>query len=259
MITSYIQGGLGNQMFQIAAGVSLAVELKDDFFLVEGQHHLPLQGNNIAKYKNNIFKKIKFLDQKNFYNLDLFMEPKFSYTPIPKKNNQALYGYFQSEKYFLNTSAFISDLYSPTLQDMEELKKSAPFLFSESCCSIHLRFGDYLKFPDIHPTVSFDYINNGLDYVGTCDRVICFSDDVARCKKLFFGRNITYLSLDKDYLDLYAMSYCTHNVIANSSFSWWGAWLNKNINKKVVAPKTWFGPKGAPDYQDIYCNGWMVI
>ena len=187
------------------------------------------------------------------------MEPKYSYTPIPKKSNQALQGYFQSDKYFLNTSALIRDLFSPTLQDTEELKKNAPFLFSESCCSIHLRFGDYLKFPDVHPTVSVDYVNNGLDYIGNYDRIVCFSDDVARCKELFFGKNITYLSLNKDYLDLYAMSYCAHNIIANSSFSWWGTWLNQNENKKVVAPKTWFGPKGPQDYQDVYCNGWTVI
>jgi hypothetical protein len=88
---------------------------------------------------------------------------------------------------------------------------------------------------------------------------VCFSDDPTKCKELFSKKNITYLNLEKDYLDMYAMSYCANNIIANSSFSWWGAWLNRNKNKKIVAPKIWFGPKGPQDYQDIYCNEWKVI
>ena len=259
MITSFIQGGLGNQMFQISAGISLAFDIQDDFCLIEGQHHLPLQGNNISKYKTNIFRKIKFLNEEHFYKLNIFVEPKFSYTPIPKNRNLLLQGYFQSEKYFSNNSQLILDLFSPTNQDIEQIKKQAPYIFSESCCSIHLRFGDYLKFPDIHPTVSSDYIFNALDYIKDYDRIVCFSDDPTKCKELFSKKNITYLNLEKDYLDMYAMSYCANNIIANSSFSWWGAWLSES--KKVVAPAIWFGesPEMPKNWSDIYCDGWKII
>ena len=261
MIIPFIQGGLGNQMFQIAAAFSLATEVDDDFCLVEGQHHLPLQGTKIDNYRNNIFKKINFTsyDSIKFSEFKIYQEPKFSFSLIPKQKNLLLHGYFQSEKYFKSYEKEIRNLFEKSKEDILFLKNKAPYLFSEKCCSIHIRLGDYEKNPEIHPSVTKEYIYNGLDHIKTYDRVVCFSDNIDKCKEIFKSNRFTYLSLEKDYTELYAMSLCSDNVIANSTFSWWAAWLNENKNKKVIAPKNWFGPKGYQDYQDIYCNGWMVI
>ena len=86
-----------------------------------------------------------------------------------------------------------------------------------------------------------------------------FSDDLDWCKETFLGNRFTFISGNRDYQDLFLMSMCKNNIIANSSFSWWGAWLNTNLNKKVIAPKKWFGPQLSLSSDDIYPNTWEII
>jgi hypothetical protein len=87
-----------------------------------------------------------------------------------------------------------------------------------------------------------------------------FSDDIEWCKENLQLENSTFVSTDSDYVDLCLMSMCNHHIIANSSFSWWGAWLNKNKDKKVVAPNQWFG-SAYEHYKlnDLYCENWIII
>jgi hypothetical protein len=89
---------------------------------------------------------------------------------------------------------------------------------------------------------------------------VIFSDDPEYCKTLFAAsENVLYIDNNDPYVDLCLMSMCDHNIIANSSFSWWGAWLNKNPNKKVIAPKQWFGSAYSHNTKDLYCNKWIVM
>lgn len=247
MITSFIQGGLGNQLFQIAAGLSLAKQVGDNFCLIEGQHYLPQQGNNISIYKNNILRNITFTNN-IFTNLCVYNEPCYSYREIPKKLNQILFGYFQSEKYFINIEDNIKSLFSLQFQNMP----------SGINVSMHIRLGDYLKNKEYHPVQSEDYYYRALTSIGNYDNLFIFSDSELPewAKKL---KNVRVVKNSSDIEDLSLMASCDHNIIANSSFSWWGAWMNRNKNKKVVAPKIWFGPKGPQDWQDIYCKNWTVI
>ena len=92
-----------------------------------------------------------------------------------------------------------------------------------------------------------------------CENFIIFSDDIKWCKNNFIGDKFTFIEGEKDYIDLWLMSLCNHNIIANSSFSWWGAWLNQNPNKKVIAPINWFGPEKKLNPKDIYCKNWIKI
>lgn len=247
MITSFIQGGLGNQLFQIAAGVSLAREVGDKFFLIEGQHHLPQQGNNINIYRSSLLKNIDFTSSIP-NNISAYHEPCYSYRQIPKKSNQILIGYFQSEKYFESIKNEILNLFSLETQEMP------PGIN----VSMHIRQGDYLKNKDFHPIQPQEYYFKALEEVGSYDNLFVVSDSELPAW-VHQIKNVRLIKNSSDIKDLSLMASCHHNIIANSSFSWWGAWMNQSNNKKVIAPKIWFGPKGPQDWQDIYCKNWRII
>ena len=90
-------------------------------------------------------------------------------------------------------------------------------------------------------------------------RFVVFSDDINWCKEAFKNKNFTFIEDEKDYIDLHMMSLCKHNIIVNSTFSWWGAWLNTNPNKIVIAPKVWFGSSSHEDSKDVIPNDWTVL
>ena len=90
-------------------------------------------------------------------------------------------------------------------------------------------------------------------------KFIIFSDDPDWCRNEFFGENYIISDLGDAYIELCAMSLCDHNIIANSSFSWWGAWLNNNPNKIVISPSKWFGPAIGKDTSDVYCKNWVKL
>jgi len=105
-----------------------------------------------------------------------------------------------------------------------------------------------------------DYYNRALAYIESkvqIDYILVFSDDIGWCKANFSDPRIKFIEGQPDYMDMYAMSGCNYNIIANSSFSWWSAYLNENENKIVCAPSGWFGFAFKEDWQDIYCENWI--
>jgi hypothetical protein len=130
---------------------------------------------------------------------------------------------------------------------------------------MHIRRGDYVDLQNHHPLQPIEYYQKSVNIIGKNMHYLVFSNDIEWCKlnltKDSLGvKNIVYVENMKPYEDLLLMQQCNHNIIANSSFSWWGAWLNSNDNKKVIAPKLWFGP-AYKDFNspDNYCNEWIVI
>ena len=244
MITGFIQGGLGNILFQVAAGVALSKRLGVEYFLHKGQHYLPLQGRNINEYRDTLLKSIKF---KDLSGVRLLPHKWYdtSYKEIPKTDNQLLIGYFQSEKYFEDCKESILDLFE--VPDI-----SLP----EGSVAIHIRRGDYLKNPNYHPTQPVEYYKKALKQLGEYSHAYIISDSEVR--DFLDIENSTVVTEGTDYDQFCLMANCDHNIIANSTFSWWAAYLNKK-NNKVVAPKLWFGPTGPKDWIDIYCDGWKVI
>ena len=266
MISSFIQGGLGNQLFQIAAGYAHAKRTGSEFALIEGQHHLPLQGNGISTYKDNILRNISFRPQQDFGRCLQYKEKGHKYVPLPLTDNLFLIGYFQSEKYFYDCTKDIATLFAPPAEIEKNVLDMYPFLLDEKTVSLHVRRGDYLNNPAIHPEVGKAYYRKALDSLTDKDKVLVFSDDIEWCKKEF-SSDFIYSSLDEDYLDLYAMMKCHHHVMSNSTFSWWGAWLSRKYNRNysnceiytegvVIAPETWFGPNGPQDTEDIIPSRW---
>jgi hypothetical protein len=261
-VTCDFMGQLGNQFFQIAAATSLALD----------HGASPLFPGLVTRKEFNI--PINYA--KIFYHLNthqlchpvaqVYIEPKFSYSPIPFRPNMLIRGWFQSEKYFRSHKQEIISLFSPHAEISKYLqKKYGDILRMENTVSIHYR--SYNKEDPQHKV----YVDCGVDYftraINTFPKdsvFVVFSNDIEWCKENFIKipRNFIYIEGETHYHDLYLMSMCKHNIICNSSFSWWGAYLNTNPHKQVIAPNIWFSPsyeaeiKGA---QDLVPEEWIVL
>ena len=257
-ITSHLMGGLGNQMFQISK--SIAEGLKNNipvFFRTSA--FIPMEGNQPINYTKNIFRNLNFDDSK----IPTFRinEQTWSYyeTNHIYTEPTEFYGYYQSSKNFLDYKKEIRDLFLPTEEFKSKLKKIYPKIFNPNSISIHVRRGDYLGISEILPVIDKTYIDECLRQMGEFSNIFIFSNDKEWCKEnLNYNNSIVVEGLG-DYEELWSMSLCNHNIMSNSSFSWWGSYLNKNINKKIYCPSVWFGSKGEKNYQDIYEDGWIKI
>lgn len=259
IVTSRLAGGLGNYLFQIAA--AQAYGLKHNKEAVFNSATAMQVHKNIDSYKGSILRNVKF--DSNFKVNNQLNEQGFHYTELPKVDkNVYLTGYFQSEKYFKDYEKEIRDLFSCPEDIKQDLRGKYFFNNEFETCSIHVRRGDYLQLQDTHPVQNMPYFMKALKKMPKDCNILVFSDDIQWCRDSFpsMGDRITFVSGQSDIEDLYLMSMCDHNIICNSTFSWWAAWLNKNPDKIVVAPKNWFGPVNAHlDTKDIYPESWIKI
>lgn len=265
MVTSFLQGGLGNQLFQVATAYNIAKKNSDYAEFNFNNSHTPLQGNNVSKYKNNIFKEFKHSD--NILIENFFYQKGHAFENIEYKKNLQINGYFQSEKFFIENKEDIVKKFKVGIKS-EILKYENVMLFLASIknngkplVSIHVRRGDYLRFPHIHPVCSLDYYKKSMEIIKNKVGEVNFlfvSDDKHWIKENFESLGIIS-PFNDDIEDLILLSNSDHNIIANSSFSWWGAYLNENRNKIIIAPKTWFGISGPQDQEDTIPNEWIKI
>lgn len=256
MVTANLLGGLGNYMFQITTAYSLALDNKDE--LIFNINDCLRVHEPISSYKENILRNVNFtegpLPIKNNYT-----EPFFHYQKIPYKKDIKINGYYQSEKYFINNREKILDFYSIDKDSLYLIEKKYGEILKKETCSIHIRRGDYLGLPNHHPTCNMGYYNKAMKIFPEETTYLVFSDDVEWCKEIFTGDNFIIIEDNEDYIDLWLMSLCDNNIIANSSFSWWGAWLNNNKDKRVIVPKRWFGPAINHNTKDLIPNEWEII
>jgi hypothetical protein len=256
MIITKLQGGLGNQLFQWAYGKSLAVKHNTNLFLDTSFYSNQI-GNTPRSYELNKFPNFNHQNTEvepkstikvndNFYHNELSYNQDYNYE---------LDGFWQSEKYFLNISDLVREQLQPTNQIIEKLKKH----INGNSISLHIRRTDYVTSNGYHPVQSIDYYNKALEIIGDYDQLLIFSDDINWCKENLNYKNMVFIENQTNIEDMWLMSLCKHNIIANSSFSWWGAWLNKNEDKIVIAPKNWFGDFTNLNSLDIFANNWITI
>lgn len=270
MIIIKLKGGLGNQLFQYSTGYALARDnncklyLDSDFYFDESNKLLSrkfdLSKFNI-KYStnllsNNFFKKLVV----RFFKVE---EVEFYFSEIYKKYPLLyLEGYFQSEKYFVKyreelIKQFIlkDDLGKPALCFKNKI------IDAKISVSIHVRRGDYLNISSVYKLCELDYYVRAINFFllkFNNVEFFLFSDDIDWCKLNLANFDINYCENDTEsYEELHLMSFCNHNIIANSSFSWWGAWLNTNENKIVVAPEVWFSSK-LYNTIDLIPSSWVI-
>lgn len=247
--------GLGNQMFQIATIYSHA---KDNDFIATFPQ---LTDPKFGSYNQNVFSKVNtepiYDDMFKYY-----QDPKFTYTKLPVEGNMKFRGYFQSEKYFRHNRDYILDLFKASDNITEYLNTKYNVIGTDTV-AIHVRRGDYVHKQDDHPLCDVDYYLDGIFKIYDTthiDKFLIFSDDIPYCKTIFHGKDeLVFVENEKDYMDLYLMSMCKHHVIANSSFSWWGAWLGNDPEQIVVAPKKWFGKNKSISDIDIIPSNWIRL
>ena len=292
MVISNIIGGLGNQMFQYAAGRALALtndrsllldlsdftayqlhhgfELSRVFSLVAAKAE-PSTTHELLGWRENYWarkilrrRQLAWLRGKKFV-----VEPHFNYWPdfFNINDDCYLYGYWQSERYFKAFEAIIRQdfIFREPLQELNaELSLD---MATKQAVSLHIRRGDYVSNPKNHNIMSvcdLEYSRLAINYIATqVEQPVfyLFSDDMAWVKQSlpmeFPSVYIEHNSGAESYRDMQLMSLCRHHIIANSSFSWWGAWLNANPEKIVIAPKHWFS--NGNDDTDLIPDEWIRL
>ncbi len=253
-------GRLGNQMFQYASLRGIAANRGYDFgippsnfrdvwqdhqlFEVFQLHHLPP-------------KNVKFLDQGH---APVAKETTFGFDPLlfnQCPNDISLWGFFQTEKYFSHIDRSIREDFTFRQHILEPCREMMSGV--DSPISLHVRRTDYTSNPN-HTTLDLEYYTEALKHFDSDRTVIVFSDDPEWCnQQSIFSDDRFMISENTDNaVDLCLMTLCTDHIIANSSFSWWGAWL-ANSNK-VIAPSKWFGPGNADkSTKDLIPERWIIV
>ena len=253
MVTSNLIGRLGNYLFQIATTYSLALDNEDD--VIYDAEKSVIVHNHVSTYMDNILTNIPFGD---VVSESEYQEPHFHYSPIPYTKNLKLNGYYQSEDYFSHNRDKILELFS---FKSDLINEKYGEILNTKTCAIHVRRGNYLTLPNHHPVCTFDYYQQAISLMPKDCNFIVFSDDLEWCKNNFKGidRKFYFIEGNTDYIDLLLMSKCDNNIIANSSFSWWGAWLNTSKSKLVVAPNKWFGNAINHNTNNLIPKTWIKL
>jgi len=272
-------GDLGNQMFKYAALRGIAKTNNKDFLIPPSYYKLEKYKPLYKLYVKTINPKIRqnhllfdcfkmeSVNQKNIGYIEtdnLIKEKQFHFDPdffSVEHNNFDILGYFQSEKYFKNVSDIIRSDFQ--FKDNIDKRSKSILLRLVNPVSIHVRRGDYLTNPN-HSSLNISYYRRAISRFDHERTFLIFSDDTNWCKKQHIFSNKNFLFAEDftkgiKYLDLSLMSKCNDHIIANSTFSWWGAWLSNS--KNIYAPKHWFKNSKYEDYdtKDLYPENWNLI
>ena len=251
MISCKLHGGLGNYMFQLAVANCLAI--KHNNYAMFNLEDATLVHKPAKMYEHNILRKIKTGTPELLYE---YNEPCwFKYNKLPYKDGMLLKGYFQSEKYL--DRDIVLDLYEIDEKTKTYIETKYGNDFTNTV-SIHIRRNDYLTKPESYIIQDMDYYIKAMEHFKHCDKFLIFSDDIEWCRQHFKGSQFEFIQ-EEDYIDLWLMSMCNHNIIGNSTFSWWGAWLNQHLDKIVIAPKKWFAPAKNANTNDLIPIEWKQI
>ena len=280
VISCYLMGGIGNQLFQIFATISYGIDNQRRIIFPYTENLTT--GITRPTYWNSFLSSlISFTNNTKYTNNQLtlfhkYTEPDFHFSSIPTSNvNEIiLYGYFQSYKYFQHNSTHLYSLINLSQQQSSILNDySSLFNNLTNNVSMHFRIGDYKDIQNYHPLLPYQYYENAitkLNHTISNITILYFcekkdNDTVSTFiqQLQYTFKHIQFVKVDDDIPDwkqLLIMSCCSHNIIANSSFSWWGAFFNQNTNKLVYYPDKWFGPALTHhNTQDLIPTNWNKI
>ena len=288
MIVVRLIGGLGNQMFEYAAGRALALRLGTELRI----DRTPFQNYNLHAYGLQHFAQhtqdaprsaIPYVGRfapigralqriRGDKPLNVVKETAFTFDPsiLALGDDVYLDGYWQSEKYFDDAAELIRADFEVLTPPTDENRGWLDRIRDCLAVSLHVRRGDYVtarSANQFHGSCSLDYYRQAIDAVvsglGEKPTFFVFSDDQPWAQEnLDFGSHehafVTGNDADKNYEDLRLMSACRHHIIANSTFSWWGGWLNPDPEKRVIAPRRWFAAEGMST-RDLIPSSWEQL
>lgn len=258
MIYFKMKGGLGNILFEYAS--ALSVESGCVGVLESSCDKRRLEDLRLAMPELQVVPAPP-------PGVTVYHEPSFAYRPIPAPEGRDLLlnGYFQSERYF--DVARVRAALTPSSERKALLREwLGDWASLPDLTSVHVRRGDYLSQPHRHPFVGEGYFRHALARLPEARHCLIFSNDLDWCRdffpRAFPDRMFRYAEGGTPVDDLHLQSLCRNHVISNSSFSWWGAWLDADPGKRVLAPSHWFGcwmVRHGYDWQDIYAQGTEIV
>lgn len=242
-------GRLGNQLFCIAATIGIAHRNDQPFVLPPWSYSRffanPLPTGQVP-------------------GACPYEQSSFAYQPVDLPTGDwDLRGSFQSERFFVDAAELIRHYFTPAPNLLADLQTRYGALLAQQPVSLHVRRGDYIRHRAAFPPQPLAYYQTAIRKFPTDTRFLVFSDDIAWCRRQFTGDQFTFVEGESDIKDLFLMSLCRHHILSNSSFSWWGAWLNPLPDKLVYCPAYWFGPATSPRPQhytrDLYATGFIPL
>lgn len=268
-VTVELMGGLGNQLFQLATAYAYGKAHGKTLIM----NHSQTQVGNRRTYFDSVYQWVpdnRDIKRKNWHRIG---EAHFHYAELPDAfGNVRLHGYFQSQKYFAAYSDEIVTLFKQGTPPIDPTHPTwqAVTTATQPTVSLHVRRADYVG-NAMHPVQPVQYYQTALQTVrAQLDQpqqrltVVVFSDDLRWCQAHLAtaSSEVDWVYLEPrgliDAQELVLMAACDHHIIANSTFSWWGALYDQKPNKVVVAPRQWFG-NTTYNWQDVYCPGWKVV
>ena len=279
MIYIEIMGGLGNQLFQIFTGISYAIDNKTAFKIKFNKADLISPVDGISKrptYWDNFLSSIRGFTYTERPMLPVFREwEAFKYNKIPSVTEDfILFGYYQSYLYFDNNKDTIKKLLN--IDKNRELVKQemSNFFGDKHPISMHFRIGDYVKASHVHPILDIEYYKGALrtlfekipnlsrDYYilyffEPIDKAVVY-EKIKLLQREYPGIEFRPCNENiEDYKQMLLMSSCSHNILANSTFSWWGAYFNNNSDKVVIYPNKWINTHNK--LNDLFPKDWNII
>ena len=255
-------GRFGNQLFQYAALCGIA-KTNGYEYGVPYSNKSPIEIYNFCLPE--CFDNLEAKDSSLIYNFSFeIAETNFNYSPdlvnIPDNTNYT-HGYFQTEKYFKHCKENLKKQFEFNTT-ITQLGNTYLQLFKDyKLISMHLRLGDYASSNGKHPVCPIEYYKSALELLPDDAIIFIFSDEINKAKEIFnsINKKIIYPTTNNKFIDMYLMTKCNYHIIANSSFSWWGAWLANS--EKVIAPSKWFGDMACmpQNWSDIYCEDWSIL
>jgi hypothetical protein len=292
IVSVQLMGGLGNQLFQLFTTIAYAMRTSRKFVFP----YSTMLGSRYT-YWDSFLHRLKGFTTLNhphitndtLFQFPRFREPGFQYTDIPsfQEENILLYGYFQSHLYFQEELPTILSLiqFKKQQEDMKlELMNhhSLQEVIGEDSISMHFRLGDYKNLQEHHPLMTYEYYEQAVQKIVDIRRTsegannhspdlfvyyFCQEEDNAIVLEMISKLSTKFSLLHfikvedtfEDWKQMLIMSCCRDNIIANSTFSWWGAFLNTNVEKIVCYPSKWFGPLQNKETGDLFPSNWNRI
>jgi len=272
MITCNLCGGLGNQLFQIFTTISYAIKSKKKFYFLDSEIS-PSITKRYTFWNSLLYKLKPFLIKEIVKDSKNIKQKDFTFNEIEISeliNNICLQGYFQSYKYFQNHYETIFKMIDIEKQKNTVSKSHGDF-YLKNTVSMHFRLGDYKLLPNVYPILTYEYYEKAFEYIQKHNlyylNILFFCEDedldevniIVEKLKNRFNHNCICRAPNtlKDWEQILLMSCCNYNIIANSSFSWWGAYFNTNYDKIVCYPETWF--VNNTDTKDLCPLEWIKI
>lgn len=279
MITCNLMGGLGNQLFQIFTTIAYGIKSNNQFRFLNVETLGAGSTTVRHTYWTTLLSKLRPFLLKEFPKVRLFKEDGFPFKELNvqemRQTDVLLYGYFQSYKYFqahYDIICRVIDLNKTREELMTKLNMTREHFVN--MISMHFRIGDYKKIQEYHPLATYEYYDRSLEYMRNTHPSVSFTvlyfcedDDMADVMNIINRLSAKYPEYKftrdenalEDWEQLLLMSCCHHNIIANSSFSWWAAYFNTHADKIVCYPSVWFGAIAKNDTRDLCPPQWLRV